>query len=72
MDLMSDFVRDRTSDLQRLAADVQRERDLRQAETAPASVATPVAPLRLEAVTSSDADCDGVECGPAAVARHAA
>ena len=29
MDLMRDFVRDRTIDLQRLAADVHRERDLR-------------------------------------------
>ena len=72
MDLMRDFVRDRTSDLQRLAADVQRERDLRQAETAPASVVTPVAPLRLEAVTAADVECDGVDCAPAAVARHAA
>jgi hypothetical protein len=69
MDLMRDFVRDRTIDLQRLAEDVRREHDLRQIET---TVVEPVAALRLEAVTMSDGDCDAAECVPATVARHAA
>ena len=44
MDLMRDFVRDRTTDLQRLAADVRRERDLGEVTTPSAGVPAPVAP----------------------------
>ena len=83
MDPMIDFVRQRTTDLQRTAEIVRRDRELRAAAaSAPAAmaastvaafagVATPV----VSAVTSpsgqSDDPCQSVACAPASV-RHAA
>ena len=73
MDLMRDFVRDRTIDLQRLAADVRRERDLRQVETTAASAVAPVASAAPRGRgRRRRPTCDGAECAPATVARHAA
>ena len=72
MDLMRDFVRDRTINLQRLAADVHREHDLGQIARTSASAAAPATPLRLEAVATAETACDGADCVPATVARHAA
>lgn len=71
MDPMIDFVRDRTIDLQRVADDVHRERDLRTTEPAAAVVA--VEPRRLEAVSRSEVACP--PCDPVAsatTAKHAA
>jgi hypothetical protein len=72
MDQMRDFVRDRTIELQRLAADVHREHALRRTETVSTAAAAPATRVRLEAVTSPELECAGDECVSPTVARHAA
>jgi hypothetical protein len=70
MDPMIDFVRDRTIDLQRVADDVRRERDLRPTEPA---AAVAVEPRRLEPVSRGEVACP--PCDPVALAtpaKHAA
>jgi hypothetical protein len=72
MDPMRDFVRDRTIELQRLAADVHVERALRQPDTVSTAVAAPTARVRLEAVASPELECAGDDCVSGTVAQHAA
>jgi hypothetical protein len=79
MDPMIDFVRERTTDLQRTAATVRRDRDLRQAPvaaTVPSTAAViPAAAPAMSAVAPAsnqpDDPCQGVACAPSGV-RHAA
>ena len=75
MDPMIAFVRDRTTDLQRIADDVRRERDLRTAETADAVAvdAAVAAPRRLEPVSPVEAACPPCDpLGSVTTAKHAA
>jgi hypothetical protein len=71
---MIGFVRDRTSELQRLADDVRRERDLHATDPAATTAASVEAPrLVVEVVvptTTTEVGCD--PCQPATTARHAA
>jgi hypothetical protein len=76
MDPMIDFVRERTTDLQRTAESARRDRDLRQAATAAVSTtiaAVTASALSAVAAASSQPDdpCQGVACAPSGV-RHAA
>ena len=71
MDPMIDFVRGRTSDLQRIADDLHLERDLRHMETASmATTPTVAASRRLEPVPASELVCE--PCHPKTAARPAA
>jgi hypothetical protein len=72
MDPMIDFVRGRTSDLQRIAEDLHLERDLRHMETASMATtpATVTAPRRLEPLPASELACE--PCHPTTAARPAA
>jgi hypothetical protein len=82
LDPMIDFVRERTTDLQRTAETVRRDRELRQMATATpaASAATTLAgepitaPVLATVATSTgqrDDPCQGVACAQSGV-RHAA
>lgn len=74
MDPMIDFVRERTSDLQRTAETIRRDREIRHAT---ATLPTPMtaeawAPLAALTAPVPAADaCDGVACVPVDT-RHAA
>ena len=69
MDPMIDLVRDRTSDLQRVAASIRRERDLRPiVEELPADMPAPT-PFPT-GVTAAAMPCDGTPTVP--TARRAA
>ena len=71
MNPMIDFVRGRTIDLQRVADDVRRERELRT--TAPTAAAVTAAPRLLEPVAHTEATCPPCDpIGSAAPAKHAA
>jgi hypothetical protein len=71
MDPMIGFVRDRTSDLQRIADDVRRERHLRAIDVAPTTVAAVLgASPSVELAEIAELDCE--PCQPSATARHAA
>jgi 2-keto-4-pentenoate hydratase len=62
MDPMIDrFVRDRTEDLQRVAATIQRERELRSTETIAATTTDPATRLVAvaDAPAAAEAACDG-------------
>jgi hypothetical protein len=67
------FVRDRTNDLQRLADDVRRERDLRDADPMTATLASVAMPRLVESIATTtrvEPACD--PCRPATTAKHAA
>ena len=65
MDPMIDLVRDRTSDLQRVASSIRRERDLRlRLDEVPVEVPTPTPfPTGIPAATMP---CDEAPAAPAA------
>ncbi len=69
MDLMIDFVRDRTEELQRVAADLRRTREPEVSE--PASVTAAVATPRLVEKPTAETAC-GDCVTPSASARPAA
>ena len=65
MDPMIDLVRDRTSDLQRVASSIRRERDLRQSlDDMPVEVPTPT-PFRT-GIPAATMPCDEAPTAPAA------
>lgn len=69
MDPMIDFVRDRTDELQRVAADLRRAREPRTIEPTTVTVAA-ATPRLVEREATEAACCDGVR--PSASARPAA
>ena len=73
MDPMIDFVRGRTNDLQRVADDVRRARDLRTTAAPEAAAAVTPAPRRLEPVPRTEAACPPCDpVGSPTPAKHAA